>query len=100
LTDVTNLCKMSAIPTRSRLPTPGSRLAVPTPVASSKRPRGSVDLETSEVNKRKKLEKGDSSSSLPETGSRNAGALGMSKTRSMLSINKDAATRDGIHQLS
>ena len=78
--------KMSSIPTRSRLPGPTpSRL--PAPSASTKR-LASVDLEQGQGEaKKKKLEKGDSSSSLPETNK------DLSKAASKFTVGRGGPTK-------
>ena len=75
---------MSAIPTRSRLPGPTpSRLPAP----STKR-LASVDLEQGQGEaKKKKLEKGDSSSSLPETNK------DLSKAASKFTVGRGGPTK-------
>ena len=75
---------MSSIPTRSRLPGPTpSRLPAP----STKR-LASVDLEQGQGQaKKKKLEKGDSSSSLPETNK------DLSKAASKFTVGRGGPTK-------
>ena len=84
LTNESSSVKMSSIPTRSRLPGPTpSRLPGP----STKR-LASVDLEQGQGEaKKKKLEKGDSSSSLPETN------RDLSKAASKFTVGRGGPTK-------